>query len=199
MTKSVDARSMHDQRSKWWWMLTAIPLIAGVLTARLAPQPHGHWSEHLSGAALKTAQLVVLLLLASMLGRTLRAGLLISFALVLGGIVMQVLGDYQVAESIWRTTGNPEFGVGYSDGHDRSELGDMLVLAGGLAFALVAGVSRWVPLWLAVVAAMMVVIPPPFFWPAAGVLVLMLYNLISTSRSERVMPEPSLSRGIAPL
>lgn len=187
MTTSVRTTLIHKTRLKWWWTLAAIPPIVAVLTSQLAPEPHGHWTEHLSGAALKTAQLVLLLLLVSMLGwRTLRVLLLISFAVVAIGIVMQVLGDYQVAGSIWRTTGNPGVGNGYAEGHDRSGLGDMLVLVGGLAFAIGAGVGRLVPAWLAVVAAVMVIIPPPFFWPAAGVLVLLLFDLTSTWRAERL-------------
>lgn len=165
------------------WTLVAIPPIVAILTSLLAPEPHGHWSEHLLGAGLKSAQLVLLLVLVTMLGRrTLGVLLLISFAVVASGVVFQVIGDYQVADSIWRTTGNPGFGIGYAEGHDMSGFGDLLVVIGGLAFAVIAGVTRRVPALLAVVAAVMVIIPPPFFWPAAGVLVLVLYGLTSASR-----------------
>jgi hypothetical protein len=114
--------------------------------------------------------------------RTLSALLLISFAVVESGIALQVIGDYQVADSIWRTSGNPGFGDGYTEGHDRSELGDLLVSVGGLAFAITAGIAQRVPGTLAVVAGVMVIIPPPWVWPAAGVLVLILYGLTSESR-----------------
>lgn len=50
------------------------------------------------------------------------------------------------------------------------------VLAGGLAWAVIAGVTRRVSPWLAVGAAVLVVIPPPFFWPAMGVLVVVLFG-----------------------
>ena len=75
----------------------------------------------------------------------LRLVMLIAFAVIAIGIVFQVLGDYQVAHSIWRTSGNPGFGNGYVAGHDRSGFGDLLVLVGGLAFAVTADVGRLVP------------------------------------------------------
>ena len=168
--------------SKLVFLLAGIPPIVGILTAQLAPDPHGHWSEHLSGAGLKSAQLVLLLVLVTMLGwRKLSVLLLISFAVIECGIVFQVIGDYQVADSIWRTSGNPGFGEGYTEGHHKSGLGDLLVVGGGLAFAITAGIARLVPVQLAVVAAVMVIIPPPFLWPAVGALVLILYGLTSDS------------------
>lgn len=109
----------------------------------LAPKPHGHWVEHLSSVGLKSAQLVLVLVLVTMLGwRTLSVLLLISFAVVAAGIAFQVIGDYQVADSIWRTRGDPGFGGSYTEGHDMSGLGDLLVIVGGLAFAITAGIAR---------------------------------------------------------
>ena len=93
------------------------------------------------------------------------------------GVVLQAAGDFQVANSIWRTSGDPGFGAGYDEGHDRSALGDLIVLGGGLAFVVVAAVGRRVSILLAVAAAVLMVIPPPFFWPAVGVMMLMLYWL----------------------
>ena len=168
--------------STWVWTAAAVPAAAAIVTSVLAPDPHGHWTEHLTGAALKATQLAVVLVLVSMLGWSkLRVLMLISLAVIGAGIVFQVLGDYQVAHSIWGTTGNPGAGSGYQQGHDRSGLGDLLVLAGGLSFAITAGVTRTVPAWLAVVAAVAMVIPPPFLWPAVGTLLLVLYGLTSAS------------------
>lgn len=173
--------------SKWLWLLVGIPPIVAILTNFLAPEPDGHWREHLVAAAMKSSQFVLLLVLVTMLGwRTLRLFLLISFAVIVTGIVFQVLGDYQVAESIWRKPGNPSYGIGYIEGHDRSSFGDLLVMVGALAFAVVAGVTRRVRPRLAIIAIPMVIIPPPYFWPAAGVLVLVLYGLTSTSRFDQI-------------
>ena len=163
-------------------MAVAIPAVAAIVTSVMAPEPHGHWSEHLSGGAMKAAQLAVLIVLVTMLGWSkLKVALLIAFVVIAAGIVFQVLGDCQVAHSIWRTTGNPGFGRGYAPGHDRSGFGDLLVLAGGVAFAVAAGVTRRVPAWLAVLGAVTMIIPPPFLWPAVGTLVLVLHGLTSSS------------------
>ena len=178
MTKSVQTTLIREWRWEWW-TLAALPPIAAALTANLAPEPHGHWSEHLTSFGLDTTQLVLLLVLVSMLGWRTRRMLLIAFAVVIIGIVLQALGNCQVATSIWRTTGAPGFGAGYAAGHDREELGTLLVIVGGLSYALLAGVGRRVPAWLAVIAAVMVIIPPPFLWPAVGVLVLALFELTS--------------------
>ncbi|MEP7114831.1 MAG: hypothetical protein ABI862_16300 [Ilumatobacteraceae bacterium] len=172
----------RQRYSKWLCAAVALPALAAILASVLTPEPQGHWSEHVTGAAMKAAQLLVLLALVTLLGwPKLRPVLLIAFAVIATGIVFQVLGDYQVAHSIWRTTGNPGSGIGYAAGHDRSESGDLLVLAGGLVFAAAAGFTRRVPAWLAVVGAVTMIIPPPFLWPAVGTLVLVLYGLTSAS------------------
>ena len=175
---------------KWLYFLAAVPPIASIVVTMLAPEPHGHWVQHLSLAGLKSAQLLLLLVLVTMLGwRTLSVPLLISLAVIGAGIALQVIGSYQVADSIWRMPGDPGFGDGYDAGHDMEALGDLIVLAGGIPFAITAGVERRVPAGLAFVAVLMAFIPPPFFWPAAGVLVLVLYGLTSKSRFTRASYE----------
>ena len=105
---------------------------------------------------MKAAQLAVLFTLAAVLGWSrLRLVILIALAVIAIGIVFQVLGDYQVAHSIWRTSGNPGFGNGYVAGHDRSGFVDLLVLVGGLAFAVTADVGRLVPPSSAIVGALL--------------------------------------------
>ena len=173
---------MTRRYPRWLWIVAGIPAIAAIVASLMAPEPHGHWSEHVSGGAMKAAQLAVLLVLVTMLGwPRLRLVMLIAFAVIAAGIVFQVLGDYQVAHSIWRTTGNPGIGNGYAEGHDRSGLGDLLVLAGGMAFVITAGVTRRVPGWLAILGAVTMIIPPPFLWPAVGTLVMVLYGLTSAA------------------
>ncbi len=169
---------MPRGRRIFW--LAAIPPVVSILVATLAPGPHGHWSEHLSAVGLKSVQLLLLLGLLALLGwRRLSVPLLIAFGVVASGILVQVVGDAQVAESIWRTSGNPERGAGYESGHETGELGDLIVFAGGLAFAIAAGIARRVPLKLAIAAAVLTIFPPPFFWPAVGVLVLLFHGLTS--------------------
>lgn len=182
----------HGRRIFW---LAAIPLIVSILVATLAPQPHGHWSEHLSAVGLKSVQLALLLALLTMLGwRRLSLPLLLAFGVVASGIVLQVVGDAQVAESIWRTAGDPESGAGYEAGHETSGLGDLLAFAGGLGFAIAAGFARRVPIKLAIAAAVLTIFPPPFFWPAVGVLVLLFHGVTSEQGFRRgpgaVVPSP---------
>ncbi len=171
---------------KWLWALIAIPPIVAIATSVLAPEPHGHWTEHLAFAGIKSAQLLLLLVLATMLGwRRLGWVLAISLAVVAVGIVFQVIGDYRVADSIWRTTGDPGFGIGYGEGHDMSAASDLLVIVGGLAFAVITGATGRVPPRLVFAAVAMAFVPPPFFWPGVGVLVLVVHGLTSASRFER--------------
>ncbi len=172
--------------SRWLWLVFAIPPIAAILTNFAAPDPHGHWTEHLRLVGLKSVQLALLVVLVTMLGwRTLGVVLPIILAVIAIGIGYQVVGDFQVADSIWRTTDDPGFGDGYVRGHDSSAFGDLIVMVGGFAFAVAAGATRRVRARFAVIAAVMVIIPPPFFWPAAGVLMLMVLGLTSGSRLSR--------------
>lgn len=178
---------MEDRNySRWLWLVFVIPPAAAIITNLLAPDPHGHWTEHLVPAGLKSVQLILLVILLAMLGwRKLGVPLLISFAVVAIGIVYQVVGDYQVANSIWRTTGDPGYGFGYVGGHDTTAFGDLIVLVGGFAFAVIAGATRRVRAKYAVIGVVMLIIPPPFFWPAAGVLMLVVLGLTSGSRLRR--------------
>jgi hypothetical protein len=180
-SQSITARPF----GKWLWGLAVIPPLVAVITIVLAPDPHGHWNEHLWGAYLGGAQLVLLVVLAAVRGaRTRRTArrptsvlLLLALGVIAVGIVLEIVGNHQVAQSIWRTSGNPGFGDGYVEGHDRAETGDLLVVVGGVVFAFTIGLARKVPLAIAGVALMMVAIPPPWVWPAAGVLMLLLYGL----------------------
>ncbi|MDH5199134.1 MAG: hypothetical protein OEY20_17970 [Gemmatimonadota bacterium] len=177
----------------------AAPPIVAVLTTVLAPDPHGHWSEHLAFAALKGAQLALLLVLVTILRwRRLSPWLLAAFAIIAVGIGLQAAGDYQVADSIWGTVGDPGFGPGYDKGHDRSAFGDLFVLGGGLVFAIIAGATRRAPARVAVSAAILAVIPPPFLWPAAGVMLLLYWLTRSSPLAPGSSPAPA-GRPVSPV
>ncbi len=184
---------MEDREySRWLWLVFLIPPAAAILTNLSAPDPHGHWTEHLTSAGLKSVQLILLVVLVAMLGwRKLGVPLLIAGAVIAIGIVYQVVGDYQVADSIWRTPGDPGFGFGYAAGHDTTGFGDLIVLVGGFAFVVFAGATRRVRARYAVIGVVMLIIPPPFFWPAAGVLMLAVLGLTSGSRLRRSRSETS--------
>ncbi len=223
MPRNVYGTSVASSRyGKWMISVASAPPIVAVLTLLLAPDPHGHWTEHLWGAYLGSAQLVVLFVLAALLGsRALSGALLVALLVITVGIAYQVIGNFQVADSIWGTRGDPgspaqltpeevqrfrDGGVGpptvanvrddYNQGHDRAGTGDLLVIAGGVAFAVIAGFGRRVPLKVAGLALAMVVIPPPFVWPAAGVLMLLLYGLTSkTGFDRRPIAVPTTASG----
>jgi len=110
----------RPSRSKALWILVFIPPLVAIVATVLAPQPHGHWTEHLNGVTLKASQLVLLLVLATMLGwRTLRPLLLVAFVAVGVGIVFRAIGDGQVANSIWRTAWDPASGPATSPDRQR--------------------------------------------------------------------------------
>ena len=97
--------------SRWLYLLAAAPPIVAILTLQLAPSSHDHWSDHLSSAGFKSAQLVLLIVLLTMLGwRTLSPVMAVAPAVVGAGIVLQVIGDFRGADSIWRTAVDPESG-----------------------------------------------------------------------------------------
>lgn len=121
--------------------------------------------------------------LAVLLGRRLPRPLQGLLLVALAGIAMQTAGDWQVADALWRTTGD-SVRPGSESGHDLAGLGDLVVVLSGAAFAIVAGAMRRVSPAIAGVALVMVVIPPPFFYPAAGVLFVLLHALV-TGRSMR--------------
>jgi hypothetical protein len=170
----------RPRRSRWLYALAALPPIVGIATTLLAPEPHGHWVDHLSAVGFKSAQLAVLLTALALLGwRTLSAPLVVALGVIGVAITLQVVGDAQVASAIWRTTGDPGFGDGYESGHDASGFGDLLVVLGGWGFTITAGISRRAPPWLVAGAMALAIVPPPFLWPAAGVLVLVLHAATS--------------------
>lgn len=184
-TPVPDDKSLDDTRAassakhrRWALALVALPPAIGIATALLAPEPHGHWVEHLSSVGFKSTQLAALAVAAVLLRRSWNTLLLLVLAIVAVGIVLQVAGDWSVARSIWRTTGDPGGGAGYAWGHETSGLGDLIVVIAGLAFPVVLAVTRRARVWVAVVVAVLAIVPPPFLWPAAGLLVVMVYGYV---------------------
>ncbi len=174
-----DTRTASSAKHRRWALaLVALPPAIGIATALLAPEPHGHWVEHLSSVGFKSTQLAALAVAAVLLRRSWNTLLLLVLAIVAVGIVLQVAGDWSVARSIWRTTGDPGGGAGYEWGHETSGLGDLIVVIAGLAFPVVLAVTRRARVWVAVVVAVLAIVPPPFLWPAAGLLVVMVYGYV---------------------
>ena len=169
--------------SKWLIATVALPIAAAILVAVLAPEPSGHWVEHLSGVALRVAVLALVVALAALLGRRIPAVLGLCILAAVIGIAMQATGDWRAADALWRTTGEPS-GAASEAAHELASQGDLLVVLAGAAFAIGAGVLRRTSPLIAVGALVLVVVPPPFLWPAAGVLFVLLHAL-TTGRSLR--------------
>lgn len=160
-----------SQKTAWWWLaLGAVPPLVAIATTSLAPEPSGHWTEHLASVGLKTAQLIVLIVLLVRARRLVPPVMLVAVGLGVLGMAMQALGDLDVAQSLWRTTGDRGFGPGYESGHNLTGMGDLVVLVAGVGFALGGAFTRALPRRHAALAGFLAFIPPPFLWPGVGIL-----------------------------
>jgi hypothetical protein len=188
--------------------LFIVAVVAVSLVGRLAPQPHGHWSGHLANVTIEVGMLVVVLVgtalawprLGQWLSRLLVAATL---AIVVTGLLVEIVGNMRVSHVIWQTPyGDDSVAAyasglpGYESGHTLAGDGDLLVLVGGIAFAIVLGVSRRVGPGAAIAGVVLSVIPPPFIIPAFGVAFLLAWLLRPMSRRTRqdmqsTTPRPS--------
>ena len=118
-------------------LVTAI--VVAFVVGTLAPQPHGHWTDHLAGAVLAAAMLVVVLVGAALAWHRLGqrpVTLLATAALatVIIGLITQAVGDMRVSHVIWQTPYGDDSVeayasglTGYDSGHTITGIGDLLV------------------------------------------------------------------------
>lgn len=194
----MDGHLMQGAR-RW----TPSALVAGLFIAAIvvvsvvgamAPQPHGHWTGHLTNATIDAGMLVVVLVGATLAWPRLGQGRMrllaaVALAIVVIGLIVEIVGNMRVSHVIWQTPyGDDSVGAyasglpGYESGHTLQGNGDLLVLVGGIAFAIVLGVSRSVGEGAAIAGVALSVIPPPFIIPAIGVAVLLASLLRPMSR-----------------
>jgi len=200
------------------WTLSA--LVVGLFIAAsvvvsvvgtIAPQPHGHWTGHLTNATIEAGMLVVVLVGAALawprLGqRLIRLLTAVTLAIVVIGLFVEIVGNMRVAHVIWQTPYGDDSVVAYASslpgyssynsGHALERNGDGLVLVGGIAFAVVLGISRRVGPGAAIAGVVLSIIPPPFIIPAFGVAFLLAWLLRPMSRRTRqdmqsTTPRPS--------
>ncbi len=200
------------------WTLSA--LVVGLFIAAsvvvsvvgtIAPQPHGHWTGHLTNATIEAGMLVVVLVGAALawprLGqRLIRLLTAVTLAIVVIGLFVEIVGNMRVAHVIWQTPYGDDSVVAYASslpgyssynsGHALESNGDGLVLVGGIAFAVVLGISRRVGPGAAIAGVVLSIIPPPFIIPAFGVAFLLAWLLRPMSRRTRqdmqsTTPRPS--------
>ena len=194
----MDGRLMQGAR-RWTpsalvvGLFIAASIVVSVVGA-IAPQPHGHWTGHLTNATIDAGMLVVVVVGAALawprlgqgLMRVLAAGAL---AIAVIGLIVEIVGNLRVSHVIWQTpygdnsvdayaSGLP----GYDSGHALQEKGDLLVLVGGIAFAIVLAGSRRVGPGALIAGVVLSIIPPPFIIPAFGVAFLLAWLLRPMSR-----------------
>jgi hypothetical protein len=204
----VDGHPMQTARR---WMPFALLLVLFIaaqvavgVAGALAPEPRGHWTGHLTNARIDAAMLTVVVAGAALAWRRLgqRLALLlaiVALAVVTVGLVVEVIGNLRVAHSIWRTPYGDEEGNrigsqfnGYDSGHDLQSKGDLVVLVGGMAFAVVLGASKRVGEWVMIAGIVLSIIPPPFIIPACGVVFLLAWLLRPSSKR----PKPQRGRSL---
>jgi hypothetical protein len=188
--------------------LFIVAVVVVSLVGTLAPQPHGHWTGHLTNATIDVGMLVVVLVGTALawprLGQWLiRLLVAATLAIVVTGLLVEIVGNMRVSHVIWQTPyGDDSVNAyasglpGYDSGHTLEGDGDQLVLVGGIAFAIVLGVSRRVGPGAAIAGVVLSVIPPPFIIPAFGVAFLLAWLLRPMSRRTRqdmksTTPRPS--------
>jgi len=152
----------------------------GVAAGLAVSGPTGHWSGHVGSGAAATGQLLAVLLGAVLARRRLNVLLLLLLAVVAVGLALEAIGNQRVAASIWQTSyGDEEAAAigpgfeGFESGHALAGTGDMLVVLGGLAFALTLGAFRRVGPGGTVAGVGLSVIPPPWILPAVGTVLLL--------------------------
>jgi hypothetical protein len=156
--------------ARWIYALGVVPVLAAVATATLAPDPSGHWSDHLSGAAIDgtvAAVLVVTLVVARR-----RIGWTIVLAVpVVVGLAVAGWGDVTVARSIWRVPGTETRSwaatdpAAYDRGHELDESGGLIMLIGGVMLVGALALTRRIGARVVPVAIALALIPP---WIAGG-------------------------------
>jgi hypothetical protein len=157
--------------------------VVGVLVDLLVSGPRGHWSGHVGSGAVAGGQLLAVVTGAVLARRRLSVLLVVLLAVVAVGLVLEVVGNQRVAASIWRTSYGDEQAAaigpsfeGFESGHALAGTGDMLVVLGGLAFAVALGAFRRVGPGVAV-AGVVLSLFPPWILPAAGTVLLLAFLL----------------------
>jgi hypothetical protein len=179
---------VNTARVQQWrrWAPFGLFLVApavGALVDLLVPGPRGHWSGHVGSGAAAAGQLLAVVAGAVLARRRLNVLLVLLLTIVAVGLVLEVIGNQRVAASIWETSyGDEEAAAigpgfeGFESGHALAGTGDMLVVLGGLAFALALGALRRVGPGVAV-AGVVLSLFPPWILPAAGTVLLLAFLL----------------------
>jgi hypothetical protein len=185
---TLEGQQVNTARVQQWrrWAPFGLFLVApavGALVDLLVPGPRGHWSGHVGSGAAAAGQLLAVVAGAVLARRRLNGLLVLLLTIVAVGLVLEVIGNQRVAASIWQTSyGDEEAAAigpsfeGFESGHALAGTGDMLVVLGGLAFALALGALRRVGPGVAV-AGVVLSLFPPWILPAVGTVLLLAFLL----------------------
>ena len=96
------ARLQHWRRWAPFGLFLVAPAV-GALVDLLVPGPRGHWSGHVGSGAAAAGQLLAVVTGAVLARRRLNV-LLVVLTIVAVGLVLEVIGNQRVADSIWQTS-----------------------------------------------------------------------------------------------
>jgi hypothetical protein len=166
----------------------------GILVDLLVSGPRGHWSGHVGSGAAAAGQLLAVVTGAVLARRRLNVLLVVLLAVVAMGLVLEVVGNQRAAASIWQTSYGDEQAAaigpsfeGFESGHALAETGDMLVVLGGLAFAVALGALRRVGPGVAVAGGVLSFFLP-WILPAVGTVLLLAVLLRGPRQGVRSDP-----------
>jgi hypothetical protein len=199
---------MNAARVQQWrrWAPFGLFLVApavGVLADQLLSGPRGHWSGHVGSEAAAAGQLLAVVAGAVLARRRLNVLLMVLLAVVAVGLALEVVGNQRVAASIWQTSyGDEEVAAvgpsfeGFESGHALAGTGDMLVVVGGLAFAVALGALRRVGPGAALAGGVLSLFPP-WILPAVGTVLLLAFLLRGPRQVARSEARPVTPPGTA--
>ena len=183
-------------RTRGWGAvgLVLIGPVAVVAVEAFRPGPAGHWSSHLSSAAVAGGVASVIVIGTIVARKRLPWTAVVSLAVVGAGLVAELAGNVRVAQSLWRTDVGDEEAAnvgatlpGYEWGHSVAGWGDGLVILGALAFALTLGVSQIVGRVVAWVGGALALFPP-WIYPALGPVLLLVWLIAIPPRGQQTTP-----------
>jgi hypothetical protein len=163
----------------WRWAVMGLlfvgPVVAVVVDAR-RPEPSGHWSGHLGSAAVAVGVALSVVIAAGLVRRRLSRLAIGAVSVTLIGLVLEAVGNWRAARSLWATGFDDEVAAmvgpaheGYEWGHTVAGWGDAAVVIGGLLLAVSLRLSRHVGLGVALACGVLAFFPP-WIYPAMGVL-----------------------------
>jgi hypothetical protein len=190
-------RLRYVVRTRWPYLVIGVAVMTSDLATQLLPDPRGHWSGH---AMTAFVQLSVGIALVVMCGLVRRFGVaLLLAAVVVVGLAIAASGNWQVAESLWKTSYGDEV-VGesvaldpsaFTSGHDTASTGEMTAWVAGIAFVVLAGVLKKVPARTALIGGFLAILPPWMFG-GIGALFVVTRAAVFQRRGEHPPPAPAM-------